>query len=677
MTAGWTVGVLLVDPKAASAGGSAEVGVHVHRKRGKTVSLTVSLWCDVADPENKSSSMLPDDDDARANAIEERIERLRKLNGWASDTRMVPSEQVEAVVQAMDGGSSRAKAATSKLVLRWDNEKAELSEQHTDVGSGDTCKVRVMDASVSGRHCRISRDGDGFRVRDMNTKTGTWVNEERIPLSSALADGDELRCGEVVFQVQIVADAAPAKPADAGKPAAAAPAKPVAQTIMTSAAALREAAAALGPRPTPGVQQAPAPSAPATRSPISGGRTPRTVSGTHRFSTGQAAPEARAAVSGAIATCFVVYFDAEGIECEAEIPQDRPLVVGRRPTADLRMQDQGISSMHSAFEWVDGEVVVRDLGSTNGTWVHGERVGRAVLEDQDIIRLGLVPVRVRMVAEAAPLEDDEPEPGDELIDEPDESDEQNEPAPVAPEEGAAAWHLVYLTDRGSLATITLDAKQSCVVAGEGKNEISVYGRGLKPEHLQFDWTSSKLEVIQARRDALVKVNGKSVAEAVLHNGDVVSAGTLFIRVVKASAMKSPVGGKGPEFDHWAGLFKRIDKEIELLFVDPDPATGGRTELSIWGDGTAQVEDHSGASSDRYGATLEPEFLKLLFGAIIATGFPDLPSGSQRRAGARPELHAFCGDERAYAVLSDRLATGAPPWREVRDLLRAVTGQILG
>ena len=615
--------------------------------------------------------MLPDDDDARASAIEERIERLRKLNGWASDTRMVSTEQVEAVVEAMDGGINRSKAATSKLVLRWNDTKSELTEQHTDVGSGDACKVRVMDASVASRHCRISRDGDGFRVRDMNTKTGTWVNEERIPLSSALADGDELRCGDVIFNVQIAANATPTPTKQVTERP-----KDMSATVMTTAAALREAAAAFA-KPKPGVQLPPAPSAPVARAPISGGRTPRTVSGQYKFSaSGQAAPTARAAITGSAATCFVVYFDGEGTECEAEVPQDRPLVVGRRPTADLRMQDQGISSMHAAFEWAEGEFYVRDLGSTNGTWLHGERIGRAVLADQDIVRLGLVPVRVRFVEQEVAYEDDvdQEDPREDVDDEADVADEA--PAP-APEEGPASWHLVYLTDSGSVTSITLNTRMSCVVAGEGKNEISVQGRGLKPEHLQFDWSSSKLEVIAARRDALLKVNGKPVTESALQGGDVVSAGTLFIRVVKASAVKSPAGGRGPEFDHWAGLFKAVNPDIELLFVDPDAATGGRTELSIWGDGSAQVEDHSGASSDRYAATLEPAFLKLLLGSIIQTGFPDLPSGSQRRAGARPELHAFCGNERAFAVLSDRLTTSAPPWREVRDLLRAVTSQILG
>lgn len=56
------------------------------------------------------------------------------------------------------------------------------------------------------------------------------------------------------------------------------------------------------------------------------------------------------------------------------LPTDRPALVGRSPRADLRMADATVSREHASIE-PDGRVhVIRDLGSTNGTFLDGTRV---------------------------------------------------------------------------------------------------------------------------------------------------------------------------------------------------------------------------------------------------------------------------------------------------------------
>lgn len=614
-----------------------------------------------------------EEDEGRVSEIEERIERLRRLHGWASDTRMVPAEEVQSVVEAVDGEKGRSKPSTSVLVLRYSvggapQQKTEVTEEHMDIGSGDKAKLRVLHASVAARHCRLSRDGDGFRVRDMNTQTGTWVNETRIPLSSPLSDGDTLKCGEVEFKIEIrngaEAPAAavaptPAPVAPAPAPVAAAPVHPPTRAAERPVAPEKTVAVHVVEEPS---QKAPAPAG-------------------EEEHDGRAAPKAREAITVAPARAFVVYFDADGNETEIEIAQDRPLVVGRRSTADLRMQDHGISSMHAAFEWIDGGLAVRDLGSTNGTWVHGERVPRATLQDQDVVRLGLVPVRVRFLAPVVEEEEEEwnepepepePEPVEELV------DHESALMPMPEEPGPAVWHLLFVTDKGGIACVNVDQRDSCVVAGEGPVEISVSGRGLKSEHLQFDWSEAGLQVMQARRDAPLKVNGEGADEVTLKNGDVVQAGSLIIRVVRGptATASGQVGGYTQLHDKWAAHFKRLDPELELLFIDPE-AAGGRAELSVWGDGMAQVDLHTGASHERYTARLENEFQRLLLKALSRSGFPDLPHGARRNSIAGPELHAFWAEDRADVVLSDWLAASSSAWREVRDILRAVVDHILG
>lgn len=61
--------------------------------------------------------------------------------------------------------------------------------------------------------------------------------------------------------------------------------------------------------------------------------------------------------------------------------------IGRGVDADIQIVDSGASRLHCAI--VLGSIVlVRDLGSTNGTTVDGQRITEAKLQDGSIIKLG-------------------------------------------------------------------------------------------------------------------------------------------------------------------------------------------------------------------------------------------------------------------------------------------------
>lgn len=73
----------------------------------------------------------------------------------------------------------------------------------------------------------------------------------------------------------------------------------------------------------------------------------------------------------------------------------RAVSIGRDPGNDLVVSDPAVSRRHAVVEWTSGVCVVRDLGSDNGTFVNDIPVGRAVLLDQDEIRIG--PARLLFV----------------------------------------------------------------------------------------------------------------------------------------------------------------------------------------------------------------------------------------------------------------------------------------
>lgn len=63
-------------------------------------------------------------------------------------------------------------------------------------------------------------------------------------------------------------------------------------------------------------------------------------------------------------------------------------IVGRDPSVDIRIVDEGISREHVEI-LLDGErVTVRDLGSTNGTYRNGARVEAGEMADGDKLSLG-------------------------------------------------------------------------------------------------------------------------------------------------------------------------------------------------------------------------------------------------------------------------------------------------
>ncbi len=63
-------------------------------------------------------------------------------------------------------------------------------------------------------------------------------------------------------------------------------------------------------------------------------------------------------------------------------------MLGRGTDCDLRLVDPGVSRHHAELRVEDDEVVLVDLGSTNGTFVNGQPVRRIVLSDGTRVTLG-------------------------------------------------------------------------------------------------------------------------------------------------------------------------------------------------------------------------------------------------------------------------------------------------
>jgi pSer/pThr/pTyr-binding forkhead associated (FHA) protein len=76
-----------------------------------------------------------------------------------------------------------------------------------------------------------------------------------------------------------------------------------------------------------------------------------------------------------------------------EIAKEMTLL-GRGEGCDLRLDHKSVSKLHCVLVKTDGLILLRDLGSTNGTRVNGQRVRRAALLPNDLLSIASVKFRV-------------------------------------------------------------------------------------------------------------------------------------------------------------------------------------------------------------------------------------------------------------------------------------------
>jgi predicted component of type VI protein secretion system len=82
-------------------------------------------------------------------------------------------------------------------------------------------------------------------------------------------------------------------------------------------------------------------------------------------------------------------------------------LVGRQEECDLRLDHKSVSKMHCVIVKTDGLLLLRDLGSTNGTRVNGTRVRRAALLPNDKLSVANFHYRVLFGAALVAAQQDE------------------------------------------------------------------------------------------------------------------------------------------------------------------------------------------------------------------------------------------------------------------------------
>lgn len=248
----------------------------------------------------------------------------------AGATSYVSSADVAALAQKRSGPARATAATGGRLVSLVDGKEYTVSEDGISIGRDASCVVVVAQNEVSRNHAEVNPVATGYEIRDVSAN-GVFVNGVRIDRRQVLSRADVIRIGSEEFR--FYADVPVAAPKT--------------------------------PPPAPATEAAPAPAV-ASRS---------------------SAPVTLADSRPILAVLDVMN---EGPTKGAQYEVRVPLVhVGRGAHNDISMNDDSVSDTHAKLQWHDDAWYVSDVGSTNGTYLGGQRItGERKLEGDPDLRFG-------------------------------------------------------------------------------------------------------------------------------------------------------------------------------------------------------------------------------------------------------------------------------------------------
>lgn len=91
----------------------------------------------------------------------------------------------------------------------------------------------------------------------------------------------------------------------------------------------------------------------------------------------------------------LIRLQSDGKTASAPISRERT-VVGRQTGCHLRIRSSQVSREHAEIRFEDGTPIVKDLGSSNGTFVNGVKIIEKRLEAGDLVAIGPVVLMVQL-----------------------------------------------------------------------------------------------------------------------------------------------------------------------------------------------------------------------------------------------------------------------------------------
>ncbi|HEU4680417.1 MAG TPA: FHA domain-containing protein [Gemmatimonadales bacterium] len=251
-----------------------------------------------------------------------------------------------------------------RLVCLTDGREYTVGTNSLSLGRDAASDVVVSGSDVSRHHAEIRSDPNGYTLVDLSVN-GTYVNGQRIGKTHLLTRADVIRIGNDEFRFY----------ADAPSPSPQAPPAP-----------------AIDPGPAVGEEPTPPPTGAGQRL----SDTMYDIPAVERQRVTPTSPEA-----APLASLLFRTGDLKGRRLPIKVPV---VNIGRGDYNDLIIADPSVSTMHAKLQRREAVWILTDLGSTNGTFVEGERLtGEAPLGPGTTLRFGDVTALFEPLDEKTPV----------------------------------------------------------------------------------------------------------------------------------------------------------------------------------------------------------------------------------------------------------------------------------
>lgn len=244
-------------------------------------------------------------------------------------------------------------------------------EGELTIGRAEGNGLVLTEGGVSRRHATLRVEDGALSIEDLGSANGTLVDQVRIEEPTRLGPTSQVAIGDYVLTIKASA---------------------VKASGARSAARPGAASRSLAPARLPSGMKDPGP-APSTRV-LGAANKP----GAHGAARAAGEPPHSSALAKRPASAIVgpplegpALRGLTGPWLNRRFPLSGKVVVGRMPPAQVVVEDDSISRRHAEVEVTAEGVVLRDLGSANGTLLNGVAVtGEILLQPGDVLQVGVV-----------------------------------------------------------------------------------------------------------------------------------------------------------------------------------------------------------------------------------------------------------------------------------------------
>ena len=252
-------------------------------------------------------------------------------------------------------------------------------------------------------------------------------------------------------------------------------------------------------------------------------------------------------------------------------------IVGRSPDSPIQIDHESISRQHCEVRFSEDGVELKDLGSSNGTWVNGQKINRQWVRPEDRITFGRVEARVE------PLDAEVQQPGPAEPAGPSVSSDSSSGARGPGDGGGSVFEEIAIesaapigvdspegaskgmppartsgsTERSDYVLVVVDGdhagerfplmKTRQTVGRASSNDIQVKGLGVSGTHAEIVWEGAAPVLRDLDSTNGILQAGRRITEARLRHGLTLHIGKVGIRIegpvdeIEIGLDDSPVG----------------------------------------------------------------------------------------------------------------------------------------